>query len=215
MSMYTKSTKCVVHAPPSSDPEKQKGWDEANLAMAWRVFQKSVIHILRALKGPGGKFKYSYAEAKLDDMPMEDLVDKIHQELDLRDKIHGKMWASGSEILFSEEMARDMNPEFWKKHTFPSKQGQPVEFHMAGSIGKAQIRELINSRVLPECGLSDYVFYSYPAYERWFENKHWDQDSDEYGFLLKDGKKIQQKKEDQDNSGRPIYRWDVSLKPKK
>lgn len=213
MSGYTtvivkKATKSVSENSVR-DPKIQAGWDEAKLGAAWMTTREFFKAILHNMKDGRGEFKYPKKTYTLSDS-MEDLTCMIKDELDFRDKIHGQTWVSSTNVMMSREIAEGGN--CWPEGIpYPNVKGKDVVFNLAGSVGSPDTRELINSRVFPELDLGDYLIRTFPVYEKWNEKKHSASEKGEWGYVERDGKRIQRKTKDYQDPSKNVCLWDISI----
>jgi len=189
----------------------QQAWNEAKLGSAWNTTWHALIAILRNAKGQRGKWKFPRDMALPESLG--DLVKLIKEELDTHEKIHGWEWVSTTTVVMNKEMASSGN---WPKELkYPSVKSMDVVFNLAGCIGSPETRQIINDKVLPELGLGEYTLRTFPVFEKWNDKKHWDEKSDNWGFLMRDTgkgmKRVPKKAQDHNDSDKMVSQWDISL----
>jgi len=189
----------------------QQAWDEAKLGGAWNTIWHALNAILRNAKMHGGKWKFPRERALPESLG--DLVELIEEELDLHEKIHGWEWVSTTTVVMNKDMASSGN---WPKElTYPSVKGVDVVLNLAGCIGSPETRQIINEKVLPELGLGGYMLRTFPVYEKWDKKKHYNEESDKWGFLMRDTgkglKRVPKKTRDHADSQKMVSQWDISL----
>ncbi len=200
-----KSSTVSEETRPVRDPRIQAGWDLAKEFTAAQLTVNTLTPLLRQVKHNSDRFFYPKSEP-LPDSPYElaELVkEALHQTG--KDKINCLMWSSYEPLCSKESSAPNWDNEL----PYPEHKGSPVEFHSVGALGSNETRKIINEKILPDLGLGDFVFRSYPGYEFWNKKKHNSSQRGAFGRLVgPDGESVPAIRME---NGKKVRRYDVSL----
>ena len=136
-----------------------------------------------------------------------ELADLVKESLHktCKDRIHCQMWSSYEPLCSKESSAPNWDNEL----PYPEHKGSAIEFHSVGALGSNETRKIINEKVLPDLGLGDFVFRSYPGYEFWNKKKHNQSQRGAFGWLVgPDGESVPAIRME---NGKKVRRYDVSL----
>lgn len=190
---------------PARDPRIQAGWDLAKEFTAAHLTVNTLGPLLRQLKDSSDKYLYPKSE-ELPEDPLT-LAELVKEGLYTtgKDRIHCQMWSSYVPLCSKESSS----PNWDKELPYPEHKGSPVEFHSVGALGSNETRKIINETILPDLGLGDFVFRSYPGYEFWNKKKHSASQRGAYGRLVgADGEPVPATRQEK---GKTVRRYDVSL----
>lgn len=187
------------------DPHIQEGWDLAKEFTAYSLMNRALLPLLRQMKDGADSFIYPKSEPISEDpyVRAEFLKEALYQTG--KDKMNAQMWSS-YETLCSQEMSAP----YWDTNLpYPEHKGSSIEFHSVGALGSNETRKIINEKILPELGLGDFMFRSYPGFEFWNKKKHSASQRGSFGRLVgPDGESIPATRMEQ---GKKIRRYDISL----
>ena len=190
---------------PARDPRIQGGWDLAKEFTAAQLTVNSLTPLLRQVKDNSDRFVYPKSEG-LPDSPYElaELVRDVLQHTG-KDKINCMMWSSYEPLCSKESSAPNWDNEL----PYPEHKDSPIEFHSVGALGSNETRKIINNIILPDLGLGDFLFRSYPGYEFWNKKKHNPSQRGAFGRLVDpDGSAVPAIRQE---NGKKVRRYDVSL----
>ncbi len=195
----------IEETAPVRDPKIQAGWDLAKEFTAAQLVMNALPSLLRQAKDNCNCFIYPNNEPLPNDpFRLANLVKETLEHTG-KEKLNCLLWSSYEALCSKTSSSSQWNPEL----PYPSPNGTPVEFHSVGALGSNEIRKIINEKILPELGLDDFVFRSYPGFEFWNKKKHNQSQRGAFGRLVgPDGEPIPATRIE---NAKKVRRYDVSL----
>jgi len=190
------------------DPKIQIGWDNAKAFAAAKLTLNVLVPLLRQAKDSRGFIHPNNEYLPEDPYCQANMVidDLAHSG---KDRMNCQIWSS-YEALCSKELSES---EWDNDIPYPEHKGSPIEFHSVGALGSNETRQIINDKILPDLGLGDFIFRSYPGYEFWNKKKHSPSQRGAHGRLV--GPEGEQVPAIRLENEKKIRRYDVSLVRKK